>query len=237
MARLRGHDVTLWDEDALPEARWSWLLNAYVTDRAKTLKTLGVHRQSRKRITPEAVAELNPDVTLVTPRAVWPHPSIPGSDGENVVPALEILSGKREVSGEAAVLGAGNVGCEVARFLDRRGVAVTVLEEGNRPGRGLDDSLTAVLLDDLRRRGVRFLTGVNVTAIGGDGVHYRDSQGNMASLDVKPVVLAPAPEPSAERASALQERGMEVRSRPFCGEPRNARGAGMEGAEIARELG
>ncbi|MEE8471709.1 MAG: FAD-dependent oxidoreductase [Dehalococcoidia bacterium] len=237
VARLRGHDVTLWDEDAPPEARWSWLLNAYVTDRAKTLKSLGVHRPARKRATPEAVAELNPDVTLVTPRAVWPRPSIPGSDGENVVPALEVLSGKREISGEAAVLGAGNVGCEVARFLDRRGVAVTVLESGDRPGRGLDDNLTAVLLDDLRRRGVRFLTGVRVTAIEGDGVRYRDSQGNEASLDVGTVVLAPAPEPSAELASALKERGLEVRSLPFCAEPRNARGAGMEGAEIAREIG
>jgi hypothetical protein len=233
---MRGHDVTLWDEAAHPEARWSWFLNAYVTDRAKTLESLGVNRQLRKEATPEAVAELNPDVTMVTPRAVWPRPSLPGSDGDNVVPALEILSRQREVSGDAAVLGAGNVGCEVARFLDRRGVAVTVLEEGNRPGRGLDDGLTAVLLDGLRRRGVRFLTGVKVTAIGEDGVHYRDSEGNQAALGVGTIILAPAPEPSAELAAALQERGMEVRSLPFCSEPRNARDAGLEGAEIARGI-
>ena len=236
VARLRGHQVTLWEEAPQLGGRWSWLIKGYITEAVKVLKKLGVKLELGKSVTPEAVAAMQPDVVLVTPRAVPPSLSIAVGEGENVVWADGVLDGRRQVSGKVVVIGTGNVGCEVAHFLSRRGVAVTAIGGDGMVGHGLDPGTATVLMEQLSQQGVQFRTGVSVRGIQERRVLYQDSQGHGAVMEADAFVLAQPAQPSTELAAELEELGLEVHSLPYCDQPGYAMRAIRVGASIARQL-
>lgn len=236
VARLRGHQVTLWDEAPALGGRWSWLIRGCIAERVKVLKGIGVKLELGRPVTTQAVAALQPDTVLVTPRAVAPRLSIPVGEGENVVWADEVLDGRQQVSGKVVVIGTDNVGCEVAHFLSRRRVAVILVGGDGKVGEGLNSSVARALLEQLAQRGVQFRTGVSVRGIQEGRVLYQDSQGHGAVLEANAFVLAQPPQPSAELAAELEALGLDVRSLPYCGEPSYAMRSVRMGASIARQV-
>ena len=149
--------------------------------------------------------------------------------------AEQVLEGKKEVSGRAAVLGTGNTGCEVAHFLLNRGLTVTLV--GDEPmGQGLEPSTGKVLARQFQERGVKAITGVQVASIEKGTVRYRDAEGRAGALQADWVVLAGEAQPSDELETGLGSLRLEVRPLPYCGQPRLALRAGREGAETARQI-
>jgi len=167
---------------------------------------------------------------------VPPQLSITVGKGENVVWADEILDGRRQVSGKVAVIGSGNVGCEVAYFLSRQGAAVTVIGDGGKVGYGLDPGTAVVLVEQLGQRGVQFRTGVSVWGIQEGRVLYQDSQGHGVVMEADVFVLAQPAEPTTELVEELEKLGLEVHSLPYCDQPGYALRAVRIGASIARQV-
>ncbi len=236
VARLRGHQVTLWEEAPQLGGRWSWLIRGCIAERVKVLKGLGVKLELGWSVTAQTVAAMQPDVVLVTPRAVPPPLSITVAEGENVVWADEVLDGTRQVSGKVAVIGTGNVGCEVAHFLSRRRVEVTLVGGDGMVGYGLARATAKVLVGQLSHRGVQFRTGVSVRGIQEGRVLYQDSLGHGSVLEADVFVLAQPAQPSTELAEELEKLGLEVHSLPYCDQPGYAMRAVRVGASIARQI-
>ena len=236
VARLRGHQVTLWDEASQLGGRWSWLIRGCIAKRVKVLKELGVKLELGRPAIIKEVAAMQPDVVLVTPRTVLPPLSIAVGEGVDTVWADEVLDGGREVSGKVAVIGTGNVGCEVAHFLSRRGIAVTLIGDTERVGYGLDKSITNALVEQLGQHGVHFRTRLNVGGIQENRVLCQDSQGRGVVVEADVFVLAQPAQPSAELAVELKKLGLEVHSLPYCDQPSYAIRAIRLGASIARQI-
>jgi len=236
VARLRGHQVTLWEEATQLGGRWSWLIKGYITEAVKVLKMLGVKLEPGKSVTPEAVAAMQPDVVLVTPRVVPPQLAITVAEGENVVWAEEILDGKRQVSGKVVVIGSNNIGCEVAYFLSQQGASVTVIGDGSMVGYGLNSAVASVLVEQLKQRGVQFRTEVSVRGIQERRVLYQDSQGHGAVMEADVFIITQPAQPTTQLAEELEELGMEVYCLPYCDQPGYTRRAIRMGASIARQV-
>ncbi len=236
VARLRGHQVTLWEEATQLGGRWSWLIKGYITEAVKVLKMLEVKLELGKSVTPEAVAAMQPDVVLATPRAGSPQLSITVAEGENVVWADKVLDGERQLSGKVVVIDSNNIGCEVASFLSRQGVAVTVIGDDRKVGYGLNPMVAVILAEQLGEQGVQFRTGLSVRGIQEKRVLCQDSQGHGVVLEADVFVLTQSAQPSMELATELEKLGLEVYSLPYCDQPGYAMRAIRIGASIARQI-
>lgn len=236
VARLRGHQVTLWVETPQLGGRWSWLIQGYITEAVKVLKKLGVKLELGKSVTPRAVKGMQPDVVLVTPCVVPPQLSITVGEGENVVWADEVLDGRRRLSGKVVVVGSGNVGCEVAYFLSRQGAMVTVIGGMEKVGYGLDPGTAVVLVEQLKQRGVQFRTGFNIRGIQEKRVLYQDSQGHGYVMEADVFALTEPAQPTTELAEELEKLELDVHSLPYCDQPGYALRAVRMGASIARQI-
>ena len=236
VARLRGHQVTLWEEATQLGGRWSWLIKGYITEAVKVLKRLEVKLELGKSVTPEAAAAMQPDAVLITPRVVLPQLTITVAEGENVVWAEEVLDGKQRVSGKVVVIGSNNIGCEVAYFLSRQGASVTVIGDDRKVGYGLNPMIAAILVEQLKQRGVQFRTEVNVRGIQERRVLYQDSQGHGAVMEADAFVITQPAQPTTQLVEELEKLGLEVYCLPYCDQPGYASRAIRVGASIARQV-
>lgn len=237
VARLRGHQVTLWDESSKLGGRWSWLIGGYIIEAVKVLKRLGVKLELGRLVTPKKVIAMKPDVVLVTPRTIRLPLSISVAQGENVIWADEVLDGSRQVSGRVVVIGTGNVGCEVAYFLSRLGITTTVIGDAENVGYGLDPkSAATVVLDQLLKKGVQFRTGFSVKAIQEQRICYQDSQGHGSIMEADAFIIAQPAQPTTELYDELKKIGTEVYSLPYCDQPGYVLRAVRMGTSMARQI-
>lgn len=118
--------------------------------------------RDRARLTGKHTVEVG-GRRLAAPRivlATGSKPAIPPIEGIEGVPYLtnETLFELGELPGHLVIVGAGNVGMEMAQAFRRLGSAVTVIEP-HRPMERDDPESVAVLCDAMRGEGVRFVTG------------------------------------------------------------------------------
>jgi 2,4-dienoyl-CoA reductase-like NADH-dependent reductase (Old Yellow Enzyme family)/thioredoxin reductase len=236
VSRLRGNQITLWEEAPQLGGRWSWLIKGYITEAVKVLKILGVKIELGKAVTPQIVATLKPDAVLVTPQAISPKPSIMVAEGENVFWADDVLDGKLKVSGKVVVIGNNNIGCEVANSINRQGAMVTVIGDSSIIGYGLNPMVSAVLVEQLKQRGVQFCTGFHVKGIQEGRVLYQDSQGHGAVIKADTFVIAQSTQTTKQMIEDLEKIGLAVHELPYCDQPGFVRRAIRIGASVARQL-
>ncbi|MBI5501287.1 MAG: FAD-dependent oxidoreductase [Deltaproteobacteria bacterium] len=119
-----------------------------------------------------AVREEPYDRLIVATGAAPVRPPLPGIDLPGVfvlrtLPEGAVLKRHLAESGprEAAILGGGYIGMEMAEALRRRGLAVTILERAEQILAGYHDEIARTALEELRRNEVRVQTGVSVAGI------------------------------------------------------------------------
>jgi 2,4-dienoyl-CoA reductase-like NADH-dependent reductase (Old Yellow Enzyme family) len=99
VAGARGHDTFFWKTANQPGGYWSWLIHAFVNDKLKAIRELGVTVEEKDQVNMDMVNELSPSVVLAEKAARPSLPDVPGVDGPNVVQAVDVLSGEVEVRG------------------------------------------------------------------------------------------------------------------------------------------
>jgi 2,4-dienoyl-CoA reductase (NADPH2) len=235
-----------------------------VEDLENNLKDLPVEIILSKEATVSFVKERAPDAVILATGAIPLRPGIPGINREKVVTAWAILSG-REMTGRRVVIIGGNaVGLETALFLAHQGTIspeilhflmtnkaetpetlekllskgnkeVCVVEKARKAGADVGLSTRWTVFSELKRLGVKILTGAEVTEITEEGVMIETEQGrDMVPADS--VVIAVGSKSENGLAGGLTGLVPELGTIGDAKEPRNAMEAVKEGFLAALKI-
>jgi NADPH-dependent 2,4-dienoyl-CoA reductase/sulfur reductase-like enzyme len=243
VAALRGHEVVLADtRDQLggqllvailpPHKEELGYLTTYLIGQ---MEKLGVKVKLGQQVTVKTVEELKPDVIIVATGATPIVPDIPGVDGKNVATAIDVLTGRREVSETVAIVGGGLVGCDTAEFLAEKGKKVTILEMLGRIGADIGRTTRWVTMQRLRSLGVKMERNAKVEEITDKGVRV-SRDGGSDFFEADSVVLAVGMEPNRQIAQALEGKVKALHVIGDSAEPGKITEAIESGLRVAREL-
>ncbi len=243
VARLRGHRVSLFEEDpklggrfkAAFQAPFKQELKGLVDYYEATLKAHGVDLHLGIKATPGLALTWKPDAVVIAAGSVPFLPPIAGADLPHVVQAVDVLLGESKTERMTAVVGGGTVGCEVAAFLAERGSQVTIVEMLPYVAHGVPRLLGKMIKEDLKRNGVQTLTHSRVIEITRDEVIY-EREGKKSSFPADSVVLAVGTFPRQELMEPFKRLCQETYLIGDCLEPRKALEAIHEGAQVGHQI-
>jgi NADPH-dependent 2,4-dienoyl-CoA reductase/sulfur reductase-like enzyme len=219
IARLRGHEVSLWERDRQLGGKLDVASRAPSKDEVlrfreyeeRVLERLGVAVHLGVDVTRQLVERERPDVVVVAAGADAWAPPIAGLDSPRVVDAQDLLLGRTAVTAgqQVVVIGGSATGCETAEHLSEVGARVTIVELLPSIGHGIEPITRRYLVKELRRRGVDVLTGARVEAVRDGEVCYREEEGELRSIPADVVALAVGWRPRGDQLARSLE-GFEV---------------------------
>lgn len=244
MARLRGHQVSLFEEDdrlggrieAASQTSFKQELKSIVKYYEAILPKLGVEIKLETKVTTNIASELKPDVIVIATGSIPVLPAISGIHLPNVVQALDVLLKKVKIEGHVAIIGGGTVGCEVALFLSDEGVKVTLLEMLPYIAYGIPRLLGKMMRGMMKDAGINILTDRKVVRIEKRGLVYEDPEKKEVLMPVDWVILAVGAKPKDDIVKPLKDLFQEVYQVGDCLEPRKALEAIYEGARVGLRL-
>ena len=241
----RGHAVTLLEKSTLTGG---WL-NHTRNDPDKrdtamfgdTLRRIAERRgaiiRTETELTPELLAELDPDAVFAAIGSEPIVPDIPGIGRQNVMFASDAFEHGAPLGTRAVVIGAGNMGCEAAIHLWKKGLSVTLI----------DDTLDAVCADgyrlhrqmvqDLVRENIPCYLHTHVTEITDSGVAAVTEDGPAFTLPADMVVYAAGLRARDYSAIEAMAAGREFAAIGDCVEARRVYEATNEAFIAAYDLG
>lgn len=122
---------------------------------------------------------------------------IPGTDSEMVLTSTEVLSLK-ELPESICVIGGGVIGLEMACYLRKFGVEVTVLEFAPNILPNFDEDISKRLKQLLTRQGIRIGTTAQVTAIDDEGFVSFEKKDQKYEVVCDKVLMAVGRKPNTE---------------------------------------
>ena len=221
LARVRGHNVSLWERDAQVGGKLDVASRApsksevlrFRDYESRALEKLGIDIHTNAEVTAELVEREDPDVVVIATGAEPLFPPIPGIEGPTVVDAQDILYRRVDVAPgtHVVIVGGSATGCEAAELLLELGATVTIVEMLTSIGKGIEQITRRHLVRELRKGGVQILTRAKVTAIEPDRVRYEPEDGEAAAVGADVVALAVGWRPRGERlATTLGAREIVV---------------------------
>lgn len=244
VAALRGHRVTLYEEreelgGTLPIAAappFKDDIGGFTRYLAGQVRKLSVDVHLGRRVTPQLVDEMKPDVVILATGASPFMPDVPGIEQARVVQAESVLDGKAKVGQRVVVIGAESVGCETAEVLADQGKQVTVTRRGPEIATNENWTVRRALLIRLERKGVAALTGVSYRRLTDRGLLITTSEGTEQLIEADTVVIATGARPRSELYEALRDRLPEVYRIGDCVQPRYIMDAVTEAYDVARSI-
>lgn len=122
---------------------------------------------------------------------------IHGADSEIVLTSTDILNLK-ELPGSICVIGGGVIGLEMACYLKKFGVDVTVLEYAPQILPNFDEDISKRLKQSLTRQGIRIETSAQVTAIDDEGLVTFEKKDQKYEVACDKVLMAVGRKPNIE---------------------------------------
>lgn len=216
IASERGHDVTLLEKEpelggnlsvsSIPPFKNDFSdLTRYLTGQ---MKKRGIAVKLNQEATAESEEIGEADAVILATGAGPIVPDIPGAGGGNVVTALDVLMGRKEVGDRVIIIGGGMVGCETAEYLMAKGKQVILLEMLDKMAKDMGPTLRWGLLSRLAKGGVRAEAGVEVTEIRDNGVEAICKE-KKEFFEANDVILAVGMTPNDGLAQELKAKAPE----------------------------
>lgn len=241
VARLRGHDVTLWEKSdrlggslipaSVPDFKQN--LVSIMTRLTQQIRKLGVTVELNREATRETIEELDPEIIFVATGSRPLILPIKGVERESVVTAVDLLLGKKQPGDNVAVVGGGAIGAETALYLAEQGTRVTLIEMLDKMAADVFDESRKLLLQLLDKHNVAQLTRSKVIEITESGVTVETEAGPQ-EIQADTVVLALGLCPENKLLEKLRRTGRKVISIGDCAAPRKIMDAIWEGYRKAR---
>ena len=219
LAAKKGHDVILAEAGgeiggqfrlaAVPPCKQdiATAIRAYINH----CKKEGVDIRLNTPVDEAFIKSIDPDAVILATGGIPLHINLPGIDGENVIDAVDVLSGDKVPGNRVLVIGGGMTGVETADFMAEHNKAVTIVEM--RGDIALDEANAPrfFLLPRLKEHGVDWYVNAAVREILPDGVSY-ERNGEIHTLSgYDTIVLA-----LGVRANNPLEETVKSLGKPVC---------------------
>ena len=175
---------------------------AAIENRSAYAAKIGVDIRTNTACTPELIEKERPDHVIIAAGANPIRLSIPGADGENVYQANDILNGKVQAKGTAAIIGGGLVGVEAAEYLSVRGHSVVIIEMLDEIAKDMGAMRKVMVMENLKKEKVSMYTSAKCLSIE-DGKIIAEKDGSQIEIPCDSVIFAVGSRPAD--TSALQE--------------------------------
>lgn len=231
---LGGHLV----EASIPSFKYDLkrLLDWYETE----LADQPIDIRLNSRVTPEAITDEHPDITILATGSHSRLPQVPGADLANVATEVDLLLGNKSAGDKVVMVGGGMIGCETALWLAQQGKDVTIVEQ-------LPELMEAtqvpvphanriMLIDLLRQQGVEIATDSYLAEITPDGVTVTDGDFHTTKIPADTVGISIGLEPDRELYSSVLGNLPSVYLVGDAQDVRNVMGAVWDGYEVARAI-
>lgn len=219
-AAAKGHDVTVyeksdrlggqWIKASVPSAKQDF--TTLVVWCRTQLEKMGVPIHLNTEYTAEMAKQEHPDVVFVATGSVEKTLPFPGLDGENVFKAQEILSGRKNLTGDkVVVIGGGSVGVETAAHMAQDFKDVTILEVQDKisaDGEFSNNHFLFKILDEFK---VASYTKAFYKNYADGTVTFTKKDKEYEIDDVTDIVIAVGSAPVNGLKDELEEEGIEVR--------------------------
>lgn len=226
-ASEKGHEVILcerenWLGGKLPIVGAPPGKSEYADYRKYLLAQLGksnVRVLLGTSVTRRLVQELRPTDVIFATGARAVTPDLPGVHARHVFTADDAL--RQTIPGpRVVVLGASGTGCETAQFLHKAGHEVTVVARSNKAARSIEPITRAVVLEEMRKAGIRMMFGLDCREITPSSVRCARADGQPLEIDCDSVVLARGYVSDDSLARELDGCGCQVHTVGDAVEPR-----------------
>ena len=170
----------------------------------------GVDVRLGQAVTLEDVKKIDPDYVVVASGADPVIIRVPGYDKPHVSTAVDVLTGKVQVGSRVAVIGGGEVGCELSTELSMQGKDVTVIE-------ALDDILQNGQSFVANEQNLRYLvehsdttvmTGTKLAEVLDEGVVV-ERDGKKETIECDSVVFAAGFRANHDLYEGIKDAGFE----------------------------
>jgi 2,4-dienoyl-CoA reductase-like NADH-dependent reductase (Old Yellow Enzyme family)/thioredoxin reductase len=244
VAAQRGHQVTLYEKkDKLGGQLLVASMAPYKDEIANLTRYLtsqldkaGVKVKLGTGATAGLIQRRKADAVVI---AVGASPIVPedlsGLKGQNVISALDVLTGAKEAGQRVVVIGGGMVGCEAAELLAQKGKKVTILEMLDEIGSDIGVSNKRTVLHRLQNAGIEMATRTKAQEITKRGVRATQNKSPRV-FEADTVVLAVGFTPNTSLAQKLEGKVSALYSIGDCAEPRKIVDAIDDGARVGREV-
>ncbi len=180
VAALRGHSVSLYEKSnelggqillaSVPSFKYE--LKNIVPYFKHELERLGVDIHLGEEISESMVDDLAPDVVCVATGSSISIPDIPGIEGDNVVLATDVLTGKAEVGEKVVILGGGEIGLETGYHLAEQGKKVSLIEQRKRVATEMIPAFNYYVRHSFADFGGKLITLAKVVEVNKEGAVY-----------------------------------------------------------------
>ncbi len=219
-AAKKGHHVCIYEKSDTLGGQW---LKAAVPSAKQDFTTLvswckiqlekmGVPIYLNTEYTSEMAQKDKPDVVLVATGSIEKTLPLPGLDGPHVLKAQEILSGKKNTTGnKVVVVGGGSVGVETAAHMAQDFKDVTILEVRDQISADGEFSNNYFLFKILDEFKVKSYTKAFYQGYVDGTVTFKKKDQYYEIDDVTDIVLAVGSAPVQTLKDELESLGIDVR--------------------------
>lgn len=241
-ASKRGHHVHLYEKEreiggklipgSAPDFKHEF--HDLLTYMRKTVEESSVNLVANCEVNHGLIDELQPDVLVIATGAVQHEVDIPGIRDAQQYAATEALSNADGIRDRRiAVIGGGDVGCETALLLLRKGNEVVIIEKLSSLMETEEiEYNTAVLEKMIREEGVHVMTGAEVEEVARDRVFVRNGDGRRHILHVDLIVLCTGYRATPNEVQCLKNRCRDAHALGDCVVPGRLKEAISEGYRI-----
>ena len=158
-------------------------------------------------VTPEMVAEIDPDSTIVAVGARQIVPPIPGV--EKATMAFDVFGNEDKVGKKVVIIGGGDIGCELSIHLSERGHDCTVVELTHFQAGNAELSIRMSILQFMEKDNVTTLLDTKATEITDEGVWVENEAGRTL-LPADTVIVCVGTTPLTEERDKFRHVTYEV---------------------------